>query len=163
MAVSARGWLEAVIYLSVAGFLFYTSLGPTFGVVQNVVGNRQRATATAFLYLCLNVIALGGGPVLAGVAMDRFADAELRAARGAGRAHIPEGSFAALCPGGQARAGAEAGVTAACAVVQARATRAGLEVMLIFFAWSGVHYALASRGMAGTLRKAMAPSAPESS
>ena len=38
----------------VAGFFWYASLGPTFGAVQNAVEPRRRATATAFLYICLD-------------------------------------------------------------------------------------------------------------
>lgn len=64
-------WLPASAFLAIAGFLQYTSLGPTFGVVQNSVGAHRRATATALLYVFLNVVALGGGPLFTGWAIDR--------------------------------------------------------------------------------------------
>ena len=81
--------------LSAAGFFQYVSLGPTFGVVQNVVDIRRRATATAFLYICLAVVALGLGPLFTGWAIDRFAEGNfLKAAAGV--------SFTAQCPGGAA-------------------------------------------------------------
>lgn len=66
-------WRWAVVFLAAAGLFQYTSLGPTFGIVQNTVAARQRATATALLYVFLNVIALGGGPLFTGWMIDRFA------------------------------------------------------------------------------------------
>jgi hypothetical protein len=69
----AHDWRLASLFLAAAGFFQYASLGPTFGTVQNAVGTRRRATATALLYICLNVIALGGGPLFTGWAIDRFA------------------------------------------------------------------------------------------
>ena len=49
--LAAAGRLEACRprCSSIAGFFQYASLGPTFGVVQNVVDRRRRATATALL------------------------------------------------------------------------------------------------------------------
>jgi predicted MFS family arabinose efflux permease len=74
IALVAPTWRSAAIALGAAGFLQYMSLGPTFGVVQNAVPARRRATAAAFLYICLSVVALGGGPVFVGFAIDRFAE-----------------------------------------------------------------------------------------
>jgi len=146
-AVMSPHWGCAVTLLSLAGFLFYTSLGPTFGVVQNVVGSRQRATATAFLYICLNVVALGGGPWFTGAMIDRFAERDFPAAQiGAER------SFKAACPGGHAPAASPAALSGACKATQARATRQGMLIALIFFAWGGIHYCLAAIGMARALR-----------
>jgi MFS family permease len=65
-------WHLAALFLAVAGFFQYVSLGPTFGVVQNSVDSRRRATATALLYIFLNVVALGGGPLFTGWIIDRF-------------------------------------------------------------------------------------------
>ena len=91
LAILAGDWQRATAWLSLAGFFWYASLGPTFGVVQNVVGARRRATATAFLYICLSMIALGLGPLFVGWIIDRFAEASFTFA-GAG-------SFAQRCPG----------------------------------------------------------------
>jgi MFS family permease len=70
LAAVSRSWPMATVFLAIAGFLQYTSLGPTFGVVQNSVASHQRATATALLYIFLNVVALGGGPVFTGWVID---------------------------------------------------------------------------------------------
>jgi MFS family permease len=105
LSVVAEDWRWAAMSLAAAGLFQYASLGPTFGVVQNSVGARQRATATALLYVFLNVIALGGGPVFIGWMIDRF---------------VSDGSALAL------------------------ATRHGLSVALIFYAWASLHYFLAA-------------------
>ncbi len=68
-------WVPAAVSLSAAGFFQYVSLGPTFGAVQNSVGADRRATAAALLYVFLNVVALGGGPLFTGWVIDRFAAA----------------------------------------------------------------------------------------
>ena len=72
-ALMQSRWQGAALLLAVPGFFQYISLGPSFGVVQNVVSSRQRATATALLFLCLNVLALGGGPLFTGFLIDQLA------------------------------------------------------------------------------------------
>lgn len=74
-ALIATDWPMATVDLSIAGFFQYVSLGPTFGVVQNAIGKRRRATAAAFLYIALSVVALGLGPPFTGWVIDRFAHA----------------------------------------------------------------------------------------
>jgi predicted MFS family arabinose efflux permease len=146
-AVLAADWRSATWLLSAAGFFQYMSLGPTFGVVQNVVDTRRRATATALLYICLAVIALGLGPVFTGWAIDRFAEGDfLKSAAGV--------SFTAHCPGGAAPAGATAAAMAACRSTLALATRQGLLLTLIFFGWACLHYLLAAAGIRKSLRAA---------
>ncbi|HEX3849085.1 MAG TPA: MFS transporter [Steroidobacteraceae bacterium] len=148
LAVMARDWRVSVAALSAAGFCFYTSLGPTFGVVQNSVGVRQRATATALLYICLNVFALGCGPLFAGWTMDRLGDLHLREAPMSAQAAGEAVSFKRTCPGGTAPAGSGAELAALCKATLVRSTREGLLVTLIFFAWGGLHYFAASFGLA---------------
>jgi hypothetical protein len=141
--------------LAIAGFFQYASLGPTFGVVQNVVDQRRRATATALLYICLNVFALGGGPLFTGWVIDRFAEADfhsqdLRAAP----AIVAGSTFTATCPGGAALATAGAGTRSLCRSTLTRATRRGILVTLLFFGWASIHYLLASAGLAKALKAA---------
>lgn len=71
LAAISSSWLPASTFLAIAGFLQYTSLGPTFGVVQNSVDSHRRATAAALLYIFLNVVALGGGPLFTGWVIDQ--------------------------------------------------------------------------------------------
>jgi predicted MFS family arabinose efflux permease len=148
-AVLAADWRSAMWLLSAAGFFQYVSLGPTFGVVQNVVDTRRRATATALMYICLAVIALGLGPVFTGWAIDRFAEGDfVKAAVGV--------SFTAQCPGGAAPASSSAAAMAACQSTLALATRQGLLLTLIFFGWACLHYLLAAAGIRKSLHAAAA-------
>jgi predicted MFS family arabinose efflux permease len=147
-------WRLAAGLLSIAGFFQYASLGPTFGVVQNVVEQRRRATATAFLYIALSVLALGGGPLFTGWVTDRFAEADF--SRG-GAPALPDAlapGFAIACPGGAGPATASVGLKTACTVTLIRATRRGLLLTLLFFGWASVHYLLAAAGVAKSLRAA---------
>jgi predicted MFS family arabinose efflux permease len=150
-------WRLATGLLAAAGFFQYASLGPTFGVVQNVVDRRRRATATALLYICLSVLALGGGPLFTGWVTDRFAEADF-AMRPVAQA--PPGasstSFALGCPGGSGAETAGAELKSACNRSLVRATRRGLLVTLLFFGWAALHYLLAARGIAKSLRTAAA-------
>ena len=133
---------------SLAGFFWYVSLGPTFGVVQNVIGARRRATATAFLYICLSMIALGLGPLFVGWVIDRFAEASFALAGAA--------PFEQSCPGGMAAAGAGAALQSACQSALALASRRGLLLTVGFFAWAVLHYFLAAAGIGRSLRAAAA-------
>ena len=159
LAVVQPDWRAAAGLLALAGFFQYASLGPTFGVVQNVVAKGRRATATAVLYICLSVFALGGGPLFTGWAIDRFAEVEFNSQDGAdGTPHGGGASFKISCPGGVAATQASAAAVPASAAAQsachatlANATRRGLLVTLMFFAWACVHYLLASLGIARSL------------
>jgi predicted MFS family arabinose efflux permease len=147
LAVLQRDWRTATCLLALAGFFQYASLGPTFGVVQNVVGQRRRATAAALLYICLSVVALGGGPLFTGWAIDRLAEADFRQSAG-------NASFIFSCPGGAALATAGGAIQSACHSTLARATKQGMLVTLLFFGWASIHYLLASVGIAKALQAA---------
>ena len=137
LAFLQRDFASAAALLAAAGFFQYVSLGPTFGIVQNVVAIRQRATATAILYLCLILLALAGGPPFTGWLIDHFAGA-----------HFAGGSFRASCPGGVG--------SSACAAALAAASREGIIVTLCLQAWAAVHYALGAIGLGQQLREAEA-------
>jgi predicted MFS family arabinose efflux permease len=138
LAILQADWSAATCLLALAGFFQYASLGPTFGVVQNVAGRRRRATATALLYIFLNVFALGGGPLFTGLVIDGFAQGDFRS--------VGDTSFAVTCPGG-------AGIPI-CNATLAHATREGMLVSLLFFGWASIHYFLASAGIAKALKSA---------
>src|SRR4029077_15443188 len=126
-------WQGAALLLAVPGFFQYISLGPSFGVVQNVVAVRQRATATALLFVCLNVLALGGGALFTGFVIDQLAqsyfvhgDAGMGAAITRARADAAAGggAFRAACPGGAAAGGAGAELARSCSQALAHGSRA---------------------------------------
>ncbi len=152
-------WRVAALILALPGVFHYTYLGPTFGVVQNVMPPHRRATATAVMFLFLNLIALGGGPLLTGVLIDHLAQLHFALGAGGGGglgaglaelwraapAHAP--SFAHLCPGGVAPKGASAVVAGACRAALVDATRQGISITVLFYAWGGLHYLLAAFGL----------------
>jgi predicted MFS family arabinose efflux permease len=144
LALGAPGWKAAAAALSLGGFFWYASLGPTFGVVQNVIGPHRRATATAFLYICLSMLALGLGPLFVGWVIDRFAEASFAASSSS---H----SFRETCPGGAAGAGAALSVQEACRHSLGLASRRGLQLTVVFFAWAVGHYFLAALCLKKTL------------
>lgn len=144
LAMLQTNWMVATGLFSLAGFFEYASLGPTFGVIQNAVGRRRRATATALLYIALSVFALGGGPLFTGWTIDRFAASRFA------QLELP-GSFRAECPGGAAAATAPLELKSACKETLAIATRRGILVTLVFFAWASIHYFLATAGIRRTV------------
>lgn len=54
----------------VPGLLFQTYLGNTIATTHAIVGPRMRATASAVLFLIINIIGLGAGPWIVGVVSD---------------------------------------------------------------------------------------------
>jgi hypothetical protein len=133
-------------------------------VVQNVVETRRRATATAVMFLFLNIIALGGGPFLCGLLIDLFAQFDFnhlgpvsffqRFLGAVGGGH--GASFVGQCPGGVPPPGAAPALIWQCKTAETLATREGILVMIGFYAWGALHYLLASFGLARRMARASA-------
>ena len=160
LAYRQPDWKVAAAILLIPGIFHYTYLGPTFGVVQNVVETRRRATATAVLFLFLNIIALGGGPLFTGWLIDQFGQYDfthagvrriLPALRGIAAGRPATEHFATLCPGGAAPKGAPAAEAAHCHEALVSATRQGILLTIGFYAWGAFHYLLGSFGLARRL------------
>ncbi len=168
LAYTRPDWKVAAVVLLFPGMFSYTYLGPTFGVIQNVVETRRRATATALLFFFLNFIALGGGPVFTGWLIDHFAQYSFTHPGGSGvvgsllgmihGGDAAQGAarFSAQCPGGAAAHGAPAALAASCKATLIGATRNGILVTLCFYAWAAFHYLLASVGLSKELARAQA-------
>ncbi|WP_337188620.1 MFS transporter [Phenylobacterium sp.] len=137
LAFTRDSYQVAWAILLIPGILHYTYLGPTFGVVQNVMDVRMRATAVAVLFFVLNLIALGFGPPFCGWCIDQFA-------RAAFTAKGMVGDFLEVCKGGMAPAGSSPELLAACPAAMAEGTRMGIVSNLLIYAWAGVHYLLAA-------------------
>lgn len=149
-------WQALTILLLIPGIFHYVYLAPTFGVVQNSVEPRRRATATAILFFFLNLIALGGGPVFTGWLIDHLAQYNFNTPDAGGilvsllgSFGLPETatSFATACPGGVAPKGSPIELVNQCRTTLALASQQGIIVSLSFYAWAGLHYALAAIGM----------------
>lgn len=149
LAYTRDSWHLAFAILLVPGVLHYTYLGPTFGVVQNAMDVRMRATAVALLFFVLNLIALGFGPPFCGWCIDMLASQAWTKAGGVG-------DFIAACPGGIGPAGAAPAVDTACKAAMAASSRTGIVLNLLIYAWAGVHYALAAITLPKDIAKAQA-------
>lgn len=159
-------WRYAAAILLIPGIFHYVYLGPTFGVIQNVVELRRRATATALLFFFLNLLALGGGPPFTGWLIDQLAQFHFNDQNNAGTFASVMGtffpsaaetghpmSFTQMCPGGVAPEGANAELAADCAGASALASRQGIIVTLVFYGWAALHYLLGSIGLAKLMRE----------
>ena len=158
-------WQATALILLVPGIFHYTYLGPTFGVVQNMVETRRRATAAALLLFFLNLIALGGGPPFTGWVIDHFAQFNFthpgqhgiwasiqQILGGASAGH----DFVQACPGGVAPKGSPAELADHCRVSLIGATRSGVVISICFLLWAAFHYLLGSIGLVQALAKARA-------
>jgi MFS family permease len=160
---TATSWQAAAFFLLLPGLFSYVYLGPSFGVVQNMVPTHRRATAAALMLFFVNLIALGGGPPFAGWVIDHFAAFHyahpdtpgLWAAVGGFLATDPA-TFQAACPGGVAPAGAAPATAAACSGSLVLATRQGIIIAYAVSLWGAFHYLLASFGLKQALAKARA-------
>jgi hypothetical protein len=114
------------------------------------------------MFLFLNLIALGGGPLLTGWFIDRLGELQFT---GHGGGHGLWSAFTGLfgagghdfvraCPGGIAPVGAAAAEGFACHTTLVTATRQGILITIFFYAWGSLHYFLASVGL--TRRMAVA-------
>ncbi len=142
-------WQAGVAFWMVGGVLHYTYLGPTFGVVQNAMDTRMRATAAALLLFIVNLIALGFGPPFTGWLIDLFANNAWLTAGGTG-------AFAQACPGGIGPAGSGMAADAACRAATAAGTRLGLLGTTLIYAWAGLHYLLAAFTLPRDMARALA-------
>lgn len=61
---------SALLFMTVPGVLFNVYLGCTLATTHNLVGLRMRATASAILFLVINIIGLGAGPWTIGLLSD---------------------------------------------------------------------------------------------
>ena len=163
-AYTQPDWQRACLVLLVPGIFHYTYLGPTFGVVQNMVETRRRATATALLFFFLNLIALGGGPPFIGWLIDQLANFNVSHGGGHGTLGSVLGligghggaDFQAQCPGGIAPKGAGADIKALCLSTLANSSRQGVIVSFFFYAWASIHYFLGAIGLKRALDEAKA-------
>lgn len=127
----------AMAILLVAPALQYLYLGPTMGLMHNLVTPRMRATATAFLYLAVNLFGLGLGPVVTGFLSDRFS------------ASLMTGELATRCVPGSVAARTDE----LCRAAAGSSIRWALVVVTLAFIWSAVHYMIASRSLRRDLQE----------
>ncbi|MGO4155446.1 spinster family MFS transporter [Cupriavidus sp. YAF13] len=138
IAFLQQDWHVAVPLLLLCTLMLNVWNGPTFAVVHGLVSPRMRATASAIVFLTMNLIGQGFGPPTIGMLSDLFAS------------HIfAAGNFQAMChagqSGGHAVAAWQGPAAAACAQASAQGLRYAMLTMSMIFAWASLHYFFASR------------------
>jgi MFS family permease len=139
----------AAAFIAPAAILKMLYLGPTFGLVQELVLPRMRATATALLFMVTGAIG-GLGPVLTGYLIDH-------SAAGIFGSQIL-GNYHTLCPGGRALPSAADYIQRSCADALSTGTRDGLILTALIMIWAAAHYLYAAhlmRRRAATVSMAM--------
>ncbi len=131
--------------------LQYLYLGPTFALTHNLVEPRMRATATAILFLPINLIGLGFGPPFVGWLSDMLGQRSFSALRPTGLLELHY-DFKAVCPGGQAPKGSLPDLAAACHTASFEGLKGAMTLtMAVIFTWAAIHYLIAAR----TIKKDM--------
>lgn len=157
---TAPTWQWAAFWLIFPGALSNMYMGPTYGVVQNLVPVASRATATAVLFFVLNLVAMGGGPPLTGWLIDHLAAHHFAHPGGglwqalAGVPSADASGFQLACPGGAGPAGQGAEMDRLCRESVRLATRQGSLIAYGVGLWGALHYVLASIGMKAAFRAA---------
>ena len=140
LAFLQTGWVTTTTVLMICGLFQYAYLPVSMGIYQNLMEPRMRASATAIVNMCTNLVSAGLGPLLVGLLSDTFA-------KSIAKSHGMD--FSVACAGAKAAQNAAAG---ACG----QASASGLQWACIAFAfiylWGGVHFLLAAR----TLRRDIA-------
>lgn len=147
-AYLAPNWIWAAVALLLPGAFAYTYLAPTFSVMHNLIAPRMRASATALLFLVMNLVGQGGGPYFTGWVSDHMAR------RLFDIHHL--GHFATACPGGVAAAHAAHALEQACMSSSAMGTRTAIVVTYGFGFWAAAHYFLAARRLRQDMARAEA-------
>lgn len=133
----------AMAILLIPPALQYIYLGPTMGLMHNMVTPRMRATATALLYLSVNLFGMGLGPTITGLLSDRFAASHF--------SKLLPGSYQLQCPGGHAAANATEALNAACASASAYGVRWALIATTLALVVSAMFYLRAAKTLRNDL------------
>ena len=132
-----------IIFFGCICYSFY--FAPTFALAQNLVEPRMRGTASALMFLLINVFGGGLGPTLLGMVSDVMAQRAFSL-----------GHFASTCPGGVAPHGSAAALVHACRAASASGLKQAILISALFFGWGALHYLLASRTIRRDLASASA-------
>lgn len=128
-----RSWVASAILLIPATTLIYTYFAPSFAVMHNMVEPRMRATAASILFLIINLVGMGLGPPVVGLASDVLA------------AQVFGPEYPAACPAGVPPATTTEVVRNACAAASATGMRYALAACGAVCLWAALHFAAAGR------------------
>ncbi|MDP3660990.1 MFS transporter [Phenylobacterium sp.] len=140
-------WRMQVAIMLVSGTLVSLTTVPFYGLTQNLMPARMRASAAAVIFFFINLIGLGFGPLFYGVMIDAVTK-HLFAGYGLGE-------YVALCGNAGVKAAAE-NIATACHTATAQGTRWTLAAGMIGYVWAAVHFFIASRSITHDLNEAAA-------
>jgi hypothetical protein len=122
-------------------FVSVFQIGPA--QAGGMLGLLQPTFAVAIVF---GLVGTGLGPTIVGVISDLAA-----------RHSFGAGDFAALCPGGAGRPGAEAALTSACSISSAYGIRFAMIAVVFLLLWGSLHYFLAARTLRADLDRRYQP------
>ena len=128
-------------FILFGGVCYSIYFAPTFALAQNLVAPRMRGTASALMYLLINVFGGGLGPWVLGMVSDALAHHAFAL-----------GDFARMCPGGVAPHGSAVALAQACRTASASGLQHAILISTVFYGWGALHFLLASR----TIRRDLA-------
>lgn len=128
-------------FILIGGVCYSMYFAPTFALAQNLVEPRMRGTASALMYLLINVFGGGLGPWVLGIVSDVLAQ------RAFGLGH-----FSSMCPGGVGPHGSAEALAHACRTASATGLQHAILISTVFYGWGAIHFLLASR----TIRRDLA-------
>ena len=133
LAFSQHTAIASVSFIFIGYLMMSFYFAPTFAVVQNLVEPRMRASASALLFLAINTMGQGVGPVFMGF----ISDLNARRAFGIGDYHH-------LCPPAPH---ASAQIVAACARASTQGLQHSSMIVSAFYLVAAVIYVVASRSL----------------
>jgi len=131
------GAMAMLLPAHVALFVYYT---PTLTIAQNMVDSSMRASSAFTVAIVFGLLGIGLGPTLVGIVSDLAAHRAFEA-----------GDFAALCPGGAARADAGPALAAACSSASAHGIQFSMAAIAVLLLLGSLHFFLAARGLRADL------------
>jgi MFS family permease len=134
LAFNQRTVTGSALLLLAAGMVLLCYYGPALGMIQNMVGARMRATATAVYAVAYGLLGLGLGPTFAGYLSEALA-----------RRGFTAGNFAVLCRGGRAAPDAATELAQACARASAEGLQGALTGIMIVFLLAALAFLMAAR------------------
>jgi MFS family permease len=121
---------------------------PTLVIAQNMVDASMRASSAFTVALVFGLVGAGLGPTIGGIMSDLAA-----------RHSFAAGNFAAQCPGGTSRPGADSALTSACSISSAYGIRVAMAAVAFLLLWGSLHYFLAARTLRADLDARYQPTA----
>jgi MFS family permease len=120
--------------LCISGAMLLIYYGPTFGMIQNMLEPRMRATGAALFAILFTIFGSGLGPTAVGWMSDRFAGSVFAG-----------GDYLAVCRGGKAALAAAKTIDDPCAVAATYGIKSALMASVCVFFLASVCYLIAAR------------------